>query len=295
MHASARGSTRGAQASAKRRIHPAPMASAPGADRRHDRCHVRQLERARRQRRHPSVRDDLRAGDHTDGRRCPHYVLMLQEAVRTGRRARRSPTAQPARPGLRRTRPSSPIDIVQIEPRARPVADLRAVDAQRQRRPATRRKIAAAPFSRRFRLSEPIAVELPGERQRRVVIIAKAGSFSVARRSSRRARRSDSACGCSGRRGCATCRCDRPRRRCRDGPLVVGADLNTWHGRDELAARFLGATVSRDAALGRSAGARTAGPRLHVLSRRRRISARATARCERRYGSDHRPLVGWVE
>ena len=25
-----------------------------------------------------------------------------------------------------------------------------------------------------------------------------------------------------------------------DGPLVVGADLNTWHGRDELAARFLG-------------------------------------------------------
>ena len=28
--------------------------------------------------------NDLRAGVHTDGRRFPHYVLLLQEAVRTG-------------------------------------------------------------------------------------------------------------------------------------------------------------------------------------------------------------------
>jgi endonuclease/exonuclease/phosphatase (EEP) superfamily protein YafD len=79
-----------------------------------------------------------------------------------------------------------------------------------------------------------------------------------------------------------------------DGPLVIGGDLNTWHGRDEFAARFLdqqvGVTPMTIDRVG--LGLRVldymffrAGPDRHARYRQ----------VERLYGSDHRPLVGWVE
>ena len=79
-----------------------------------------------------------------------------------------------------------------------------------------------------------------------------------------------------------------------DGPLVIGGDLNTWHGRDEFAARFLDRqfgvtplTVDR------------VGLGLRVLDYmffRAGPDKRARYhQVESLYGSDHRPLVGWVE
>ena len=88
-------------------------------------------------------------------------------------------------------------------------------------------------------LSAPIAVELPGERQRRVVIIAKAGPRIGWPSSTSMRLAAANGCGCFGRPGCETSRSDRWRLLLPGGPLVLGADLNTWHGRDELAARFL--------------------------------------------------------
>ena len=79
-----------------------------------------------------------------------------------------------------------------------------------------------------------------------------------------------------------------------DGPLIVGADLNTWHGRDELAARSL-RTLFRDAPL--SIDRQGIGLRvLDYMFFRSAPPHRATYRqVENRYGSDHQPLVGWME
>jgi endonuclease/exonuclease/phosphatase (EEP) superfamily protein YafD len=78
------------------------------------------------------------------------------------------------------------------------------------------------------------------------------------------------------------------------GPLVVGADLNTWHGRDEKAARTL-----RNLFRATPESIDRAGLGLRVLDYmffRAETGRRAHYRqLTNRYGSDHRPLVGWVE
>jgi endonuclease/exonuclease/phosphatase family metal-dependent hydrolase len=86
-------------------------------------------------------------------------------------------------------------------------------------------------------LSEPVAVELPGERQRRVVIIAKAATISIA------VVHLDALGGARRLRLFWT-----PWMRdwqvryaaavLPDGPLVIGGDLNTWHGRDDSPRAF---------------------------------------------------------
>ena len=156
-----------------------------------------------------------------------------------------------------------------------------------------RRKIAGNAILSTLPLSEPVAVELPGERQRRVVIIAKAASISLAvvhldaLGGARRLRlfwtpwmrdlqvRSAAAV-------------------LPEGPLVIGGDLNTWHGRDEFAARFLDQQVGVTPLTVDRVGL---GLRvLDYMFFRAGPDKRARYRqVERLYGSDHRPLVGWVE
>jgi endonuclease/exonuclease/phosphatase (EEP) superfamily protein YafD len=78
------------------------------------------------------------------------------------------------------------------------------------------------------------------------------------------------------------------------GPLVLGADLNTWHGKDERAARFLSrAFAPTPVALDR----RGLGLRvLDYLFFRAPDNLRARyLEADGFYGSDHRPLVGWFE
>jgi endonuclease/exonuclease/phosphatase (EEP) superfamily protein YafD len=78
------------------------------------------------------------------------------------------------------------------------------------------------------------------------------------------------------------------------GPLVVGADLNTWHGRDEPAARFL-SDLFRATPLSidrQGLGLRVLDYMFFRVGAGQRAHYRQVTR---RYGSDHRPLVGWVE
>jgi endonuclease/exonuclease/phosphatase family metal-dependent hydrolase len=234
---------------------------------------------------------DLINGDHTDRRAVRHYVLMLQEAVRT-HGVPPLPKGAAGAPRIPAHAPASPIDIVTVGNELG--LSLIYVPSMRNGRsagdPAEDRGSAILST---LPLSEPMAVELPGERQRRVVIIAKAGSTSVA------VAHLDALGGSQRLRLFWTPWMRDVQVRATasalpGGPLVVGADLNTWHGRDELAARYL-ARLFRATPL--SVDRQGRGLRvLDYMFFRAGTNQRARYRqVERRYGSDHRPLVGWVE
>jgi len=236
--------------------------------------------------------NDLRQGLHTDGRKVGQYVLMLQEAVRTeGVPALAAGASGAGRIGARASAES--IDIVQI---ARELGlSLIYVPSMRNGNSAEQPpEDRGSAILSTLALSNPIAVELPGERQRRVVIIARAGSLSVG------AVHLD-ALGSWQRRlrlfwtpwlRDIQIRSVEPL--LPEGPLVIGADLNTWHGRDELAVRVLD-RITRDTPV----SIRRQGLGLRVLDYlffRAGEGRRAHYRqLENRYGSDHRPLVGWIE
>jgi hypothetical protein len=233
---------------------------------------------------------DLKNGNHTR-RGVRHYVLMLQEAVRTEGVPPLTGTAL----GAARIPPHAPvppIDIVQIS---------RELGLSLIYVPSMRNGTSAAgPAEDRgsailstLPLSDPIAVELPGERQRRVAIIAKAASVSVA------VVHLDALGGTNRLRLFWTPWMRDVQIRSTaallpGGPLVIGADLNTWHGRDEPSARFL-RELSQETPLAidrEGFGLRV----LDYLFFRAGADRRAYSRqVSNRYGSDHRPLVGWVE
>ena len=235
---------------------------------------------------------DLRAGHHTDGRTVDEYVLMLQEAVRTD--------GVPAFPGgaasganrIAAHDPGRSIDIVQI---ARELGlSLIYIPSMRNGKSADDpREDRGNAILSTLPLTDPVAVELPGERQRRVVIVARTAAVSVG------TVHLDALGG--GKRlwlfwtpwmrdgQIRSLASQLP-----DGPLVIGGDLNTWHGRHELAARFLkgltretGVTASRH-----GLGLRVLDYLFFRVGPTRRAQYRHLAN---RYGSDHRPLVGWVE
>ena len=235
--------------------------------------------------------NDLTKGKHTSGREVRHYVLLLQEAVRTNGVPRLASSAQGASRIRARTADPS-IDIVQIG-RELGLSVVYVPSMRNGASPDSPAEDRGNAILSTLPLSEPTAVELPGERQRRVVIIAKAGSVSVAvihldaLGSLRRLRvfwtpwMRD--------RQMTSAAASLPA-----GPLVIGADLNTWHGRDELAARFLGLmfratpmTIERE-----GLGLRVLDYMFFRAGANRRAHYR---QLENRYGSDHRPLVGWVE
>jgi hypothetical protein len=234
---------------------------------------------------------DLRAGLYTSGRRFPHYLLLLQEAVRTGD----VPAFAGGASGAKRIAPHDPmppLDIVRVSnalgtsliyvPSMRNGAS--AEDPAEDRGSAI---VSTLP------LFNPVAIELPGERQRRVVITARAGSFSVA------VIHLDALGGGSRLRLFWTpwmreVQLQSAATALPDGPLVIGADLNTWHGRDEPAARFLG-QLFRATPL--SIDRQGLGLRVldYMFFRAGPPHRGHYRQVERRYGSDHRPLVGWVE
>jgi hypothetical protein len=234
---------------------------------------------------------DLRNGVHTDGRRFAHYVLLLQEAVRTDD----VPAFGPGASGAKRIGPHDPvmpIDIVRVSDELG--ASLIYAPSMRNGSSATdAAEDRGSAIVSTLPLSNPVAVELPGERQRRVVITAQAGSFSVA------VVHLDALGGAKRLRLFWT-----PWMRERQaratmsalpgGALVVGADLNTWHGRDEPSARHL-ADMFR--ATPHSVDRHGLGLRvLDYMFFRAAANQRARYRqLDRKYGSDHRPLVGWVE
>ena len=234
---------------------------------------------------------DLTNGDHTAGRAVHHYVLMLQEAVRTSGVPPLAPTAAGAG-RIPAHAPVNPIDIVSISRELR--LSLIYVPSMRNgKSPDEPAEDRGSAILSTLPLSQPIAVELPGERQRRVMVVARAASVSVAvihldpLGGDRRLRlfwtpwmRDVQV------RSAASL--------LPDGPLVIGADLNTWHGRDERAARFLARAFE---ATPLSIDRHGLGLRvLDYMFFRAGAGRRAHYhQVDRRYGSDHRPLVGWVE
>ncbi len=233
---------------------------------------------------------DLRAGLHTDGRQLPHYVLLLQEAVRTGE----VPPFLKGASGAKRIAPGHDgpaYDIGRVSDELG--TSLIYVPSMRNGTSEDPPEDRGSAILSTLPLTAPIAMELPGERQRRVVIVAKAASVSVA------VVHLDALGGARRLRLFWTPWMREVQVRSTasmlpDGPLVVGADLNTWHGRDELAARFL-TQMFRATPLSidrQGYGLRVLDYMFFRMGPRQRGRYRQV---ERRYGSDHRPLVGWVE
>jgi hypothetical protein len=234
---------------------------------------------------------DLRSGTLTGTRKVEHFVLMLQEVVRTTN----VPIWSDAASGARRIGADSDEgddgrDIVGISLELG--LSLVYVPSMRNGRsvrdPAEDRGSAILST---VRLTAPVAIELPGERQRRVAIFSKTGAVTVgvahldALGGARRlwmfwtpwmrdvqARAMTSILP--------------------EGPLVIGADLNTWHGSHEASARLLTAAVGDSSAERRRFAFRELDYLIVRVSTGQRVEYR---RVDDRYGSDHRPLVGWIE
>jgi hypothetical protein len=148
-------------------------------------------------------------------------------------------------------------------------------------------------------LLNPVAVELPGERQRRVVIFA-----TVAIPSPSGAGASPIAVGVvhldplgSPRRlwlfGTPLIRELQVKALAPlfpDHDLVLGADLNTWHGPDEPAARYLAKLFgTRASVIGDGLRTRVLDYLFFRLPANVAAEYRVVASA---YGSDHRPLIG---
>jgi endonuclease/exonuclease/phosphatase family metal-dependent hydrolase len=234
---------------------------------------------------------DLINGDHTSGRSVRHYVLMLQEAVRTHGVPPLLPTAAGAG-RIPAHAPVNPIDIVEIS-RELGVSLIYVPSMRNGKSSSEAAEDRGSAILATLPLAAPIAVELPGERQRRVMVVAQAGPVSVA------VIHLDPLGGDRRLRLFWTpwMRDVQVRSAARllpDGPLVIGADLNTWHGRDERGARFLTALfdATRLSIDRRGLGLRVLDYMFFRAESGRRAHYRQLAN---RYGSDHRPLVGWVE
>jgi hypothetical protein len=233
---------------------------------------------------------DLASGAHTEGRAVGDYVLMLQEAVRTDA----VPPLAPEASGAARIAPhhsAHESDIVALS-RELGLSLIYVPSMRNGDEPDDPAEDRGNAILSTLPLSEPIGIELPGERQRRVVIVAKVATVSVA------VIHLDAFGGA--RRLLAfwtpwmrDAQVRSTASALPDGPLVIGGDLNTWHGRDELAARFLARQVATPLTIDR------AGLGLRVLDYMFfRAAPSQHARyhqVENLYGSDHRPLVGWVE
>jgi endonuclease/exonuclease/phosphatase family metal-dependent hydrolase len=259
---------------------------------------------------------DLRAGALTDGKPVRHFVLMLQEAVRGADVPEYPAGASSARRIGARTWHA--IDIVDIsrdlELSLIYVPSMR--NGHSSRLEATDRGSAILST---LPLSDPIAVEVPGERQRRVAIFARLSLPSEA--TSPDSASPDTASpngtvspGQSRTLSVGVVHLDAlgsPRRvwvfgtsSVRDlqvraiapllpeTDLVLGADLNTWHGAREAAPRFLETIFgTRVSIIRKRPGSRVLDYLFFRLGGN--LAAQYTIAANN-YGSDHYPLIGHI-
>jgi endonuclease/exonuclease/phosphatase family metal-dependent hydrolase len=238
---------------------------------------------------------DLRAGRLTNGRAVGHIVLLLQEAVRVGDVPPLSVGASGARRiGVER-RVATDIgqlsrDLGMSMIYAPSMRNGNTVDDP----PADRGNAILSTLP----LSDARAAELPGERQRRVALFATLAapsasgpiSVGVIHLDALAAPRQLWVFGTARLRGVQvkSIAAILP-----EGNLVLGADLNTWHGPDEPAPRYFNELFANTrVVLDRS------GPRRRILDYMffRASGARARYQVVRNlYGSDHHPLIGWFE
>jgi hypothetical protein len=243
---------------------------------------------------------DLRDGSFTSGRPVHHFVLMLQEAVRTSD----VPPFRPEAAGAARISAydRQSIDIVDINRELG--THLLYVPSMRNGNspddgPADRGSAILSTIP----LFEPMAVELPGERQRRVVVVAKlalppmisgvsgtrqAVSVGVIHLDALGAANRLWLFGTSWMRALQVKSIEAllP-----SGNLVLGADLNTWHGTSEPAARYMTQLfAATPVAVNRNGlGLRVLDYMFFRTGENRRAYYEVVPKA---YGSDHRPLVG---
>jgi endonuclease/exonuclease/phosphatase family metal-dependent hydrolase len=247
---------------------------------------------------------DLEAGRVTAGHKPAHVVLMLQEAVR----GEGVPALLPAGASAARRIGSAgrPGDDSVIEAIARELR-MSVFYAPSMRNGGVSADYAATDRGNAILstlpLSGPAAIELPGERQRRVAITAavpvRIGGEAIELRIG--AAHLDN----MGRwrrlwlLGAPTLRAEQSRSLMAavpsNGPVIFGADLNSWLGPSEPAPRAL-ARFFRDTPTGRRTGTFLGGLVLDYMFFRSPAGWRAHFdRVPDRYGSDHYPLVGWLE
>lgn len=245
---------------------------------------------------------DLRAGRFSDGRPVKQVVLMIQEAVRSDGVPAIAPTGASAAKwiGSDDIRHSADIDEAArtLDLSVLYVPSMRNGRLSSERRVATDRGNAILST---VPLSSPAAIDLPSDRQRRVAVSAQIlvnttlgetpisvgtvhlNALSAARtlwlfgavRS--RAHQARSLIGALP-----------------EGPMILGADLNTWVGPDETAVRLLFHSFPSTPA-GSPSSMFLGGFLLDYLFFRlpEGWHARVT-RAPEKYGSDHYPLIGWL-
>jgi endonuclease/exonuclease/phosphatase family metal-dependent hydrolase len=239
---------------------------------------------------------DLRAGEWSEGRPVEHFVLLLQEALRTGDTV---PPRGPSQAGARRLLRSPPrVDIVSF---ARELGlSLLYVPSMRNGLDAD-----APPEDRgnavlsTLPLRAPGALELPFARQRRVAALAMLSGLGDGEPLGLASVHLDpfvganrlwvfGAAGARGRQARAIAAVLPP-----SGPVVVGGDFNTWLGTGEPALREM-ARITAQPAQARE-GTYATGAVLDYLFFRTPPSWGATyERAGHTYGSDHYPLIGWI-
>ncbi len=246
---------------------------------------------------------DLRSGRIAGNGRSGPIVLMLQEAVRGEGVPGTVPAGASVAGWIGSNEAARRNDIGQVARRLGVsvlyVPSMRNGPGSPTRAPSDRGNAILSTLP----LSEPIAIELPGARQRRVAVV----SSVVVRAGSARIRLSIGAVHLDtfgGPRslwvfGGPAIRAAQARTLVEalpDGPLVLGADLNSWLGPGETAARDLFEFLPQTPPV----AARTATSRFRLMldylffrlpSGRRAHITRPSSR----YGSDHVPLVGWLE
>lgn len=239
---------------------------------------------------------DLRAGEWSNGRRVEHFVLLLQEALRTGDTV---PLHGPSQVGARRLLRRPPrIDIVRFA---------RELGLSLLYVPSMRNGLdASAPAEDRgnailstLPLLAPGALELPFSRQRRVGVLAMLGGLAHGESLGVASVHLDpfvganrlwvfGTAGARGRQARAIAAILEPH-----GPVVVGGDFNTWLGTNEPALREM-THLSGQAAQAHE-GTYTSGAVLDYLFFRTPATWLATyERADDTYWSDHYPLVGWI-
>ena len=238
---------------------------------------------------------DLKAGEWSDGQRVEHFVLLLQEALRTGDTV---PPRRASQAGARRLLRPPGVDIVRFA---------REFGLSLLYVPSMRNGLdASAPAEDRgnailstLPLLAPAALELPFARQRRVAALAVLGGVRNEEPLGVASVHLDpfvganrlwvfGAAGARGRQARAIADVLQPL-----GSVVVGGDFNTWLGTSEPALREM-TRVSGQAAHARQP-TYGSGAVLDYLFFRTPASWRATyERAADTYGSDHYPLVGWI-
>ena len=239
---------------------------------------------------------DLTNGALTNGEPIKDFVLMLQEVVRDGNDV--PPYAAGASSARR-------IDAPRVESN-----DIFAISRQRgwsliyvpsMRNGWAGNHLAAdrgSAIVSTLPLSDPVAVELPGERQRRVAIFATLGAASPAEKAVSVGVVHLDALGASSRLWLFGTPFMRELQVKSLGSvlpsqtLVLGADLNTWHGHAEPAPREL-ARMFGEASPAKSG---TFPTRVldYLFFRLPKTWSAAYTAAGKSYGSDHRPLVGRI-